>query len=176
MRKGLVTLAASWMLWIAPNAFPDSYAEDRSQVENLIARYLFALDWRDADAYAATFAENGVLDFAGGQLKGRKAIHDMIAGLTAREKAAAAKDPSSKPPPRKRHFVTNIVFDVAGNTAKGKAYWTQVSNATSDGKPVIAEYGHYEDELVKIQGQWLFAKRTVFNETLPNRAAKDMPY
>jgi hypothetical protein len=30
--------------------------------------------------------------------------------------------------------------------------------------------GHYEDELVKRNGKWLFKKRKVFNESLPNRA------
>ena len=28
-------------------------------------------------------------------------------------------------------------------------------------------FGHYEDELVKVKGRWLFAKRRIYNE---NRA------
>ena len=39
-----------------------SYAEDRAEIEDLMARYLFAMDWGDFDAYAATFTEDGVLD------------------------------------------------------------------------------------------------------------------
>ncbi len=151
----------------------DGYSEDRSQIENLMARYLFALDWRDANAYAATFSEDGVLDFAGGQLQGRQAIQAMIAGLLKREKEIAAKQ--GRKSPRKRHFVTNFWLEVNGNTATSKAYWTQSSNATPDGRPIVAEYGHYEDELVKRDGQWLFTKRKIFNEMLPARAASDMP-
>ncbi len=54
-----------------------SYAEDRAEIQNLQARYLFALDWGDADTYASTFAPNGELDYAGGVEKGRKAIHEL---------------------------------------------------------------------------------------------------
>ncbi len=31
-------------------------------------------------------------------------------------------------------------------------------------------FGHYEDELVKVGGRWLFKQRRVFNESQPNRA------
>ena len=37
--------------------------------------------------------------------------------------------------------------------------------------PYVESYGHYEDELVKVEGQWLFKKRTIFNELRPDRAA-----
>jgi hypothetical protein len=35
--------------------------------------------------------------------------------------------------------------------------------------PVLSDrpdngYGHYEDELVKVNGQWLFTKRRIYNE------------
>jgi hypothetical protein len=28
----------------------------------------------------------------------------------------------------------------------------------------ITGYGHYEDEMVKVDGQWLFNKRVIYNE------------
>jgi hypothetical protein len=61
----------------------DNYAEDRAKIEDLQARYLFALDFRDAEAYAATFAEDGVLDYGAGKIVGRQAIREMVAGLRA---------------------------------------------------------------------------------------------
>ena len=39
------------------------------------ARYLFALDFRDAEAYAATFTEDGVLDYGAGKIVGRSEEH-----------------------------------------------------------------------------------------------------
>ena len=49
------------------------YAADRAEIEDLQARYMFALDWQDGAAYASTFAEDGVLDWAGGIVQGRAA-------------------------------------------------------------------------------------------------------
>ena len=51
-----------------------SYAEDRAAIEDLMARYLFAMDWNDFDTYAECFTENGVLDYAMGFAEGRETI------------------------------------------------------------------------------------------------------
>jgi hypothetical protein len=56
-----------------------SYAEDRAAIEDLQARYLFAVDFHDPDLYVSTFTEDGVLDYGSGDVNGRKAIKDVIA-------------------------------------------------------------------------------------------------
>jgi hypothetical protein len=150
-----------------------SYAEDRAMIENLMSRYIFAFDWRQADAYAATFTEDGELNYAGGTLKGREALRAMINQLRAQEKDAAGKDQSGKWPPRKRHIVTSLLLDISGNKATARAYWAAVINDNPERHPVVTEYGHYEDELIKQNGRWLFTKRRTFNETVANRIAKD---
>ena len=48
-----------------------SYGEDRAEIEDLQARYLFALDFHDPDLYVSTFTEDGVLDYGSGDVKGR---------------------------------------------------------------------------------------------------------
>jgi len=55
-----------------------SYAEDRAAIEDLQARYLFALDFHDPDLYVSTFTEDGVLDYGSGDVKGRQAIKDVM--------------------------------------------------------------------------------------------------
>ena len=40
----------------------DSYADDRAAIEDLQARYLFALDFHDPDLYIATFTEDGIFN------------------------------------------------------------------------------------------------------------------
>ena len=45
-----------------------SYAEDRAAIEDLQARYLFALDFHDPDLYVSTFTEDGVLDYGSGEV------------------------------------------------------------------------------------------------------------
>jgi hypothetical protein len=60
-----------------------TYAQDRAQIEDLMARYLFAIDYDDWDSYVGTFAEDGVLEFASGSSKGRPAIREMITKFAA---------------------------------------------------------------------------------------------
>ena len=135
-----------------------SYAEDRAAIEDLQARYLFALDFHDPDLYVSTFTEDGVLDYGSGDVKGRQAIKTVIAGMPA-PKAVAGKRAGAA-----RHNISNIVIKVDGNKATGVSYWFHYSNDNPDRKGVFDGFGHYEDELVKANGKWLFTKRKIYNE------------
>lgn len=142
-----------------------SFAEDRALIEDLQGRYMFALDWRNEEAYAATFAPDGEMDSAAVTGKGRDAIRQEIVDMKARE--AKRAEETGKPVPRMRHNITNVALDIDGDRAHGRAYWTSYTNA--NGKPELNGYGHYEDELIKIDGKWYFVKRKIFNEFAPGR-------
>ena len=147
--------------------FADDYAQDRAAITDLQGRYIFALDFKDADTYASTFTEDGVINWARGEIKGRKAIYDFIASGTY-DPAKSAEE--GKWPAASRHFITNQVIKVDGNTAKAFAYWFQATNNTADRRTmVLGMFGIYEDELVKIDGQWYFKKRSIYNEGLDGR-------
>lgn len=149
---------------------PLQYAADRAGIENLQARYLFALDWQDSEAYASTFTEDGVLDWAGGVVEGRAAIAQEVRGMReqfARREAADAP----KRPARLRHFITNVVLDIEGDRATGRAYWFELNNDNRDRRPYVGGYGHYEDEMRKVDGRWLFVRRKIYNEVMDSRAA-----
>jgi uncharacterized protein (TIGR02246 family) len=156
--------------WVAIPALADTYAEDRAQIEDLMGRYLFAMDWRDAEAYASTFTEDGVLDWARGAEKGRDAIRAAVVKMREGDVADAAKHPGKRPP-RRRHNITNTVIKIEGNTAKAVSYWTAYYNSNDKREAYLDSYGHYEDELVKQNGQWLFKKRKIYNEEMDSRAA-----
>jgi hypothetical protein len=135
-----------------------SYADDRAAIEDLQARYLFALDFHDPDLYVSTFTPDGVLDYGSGDVKGRAAIKDVIAKMpspatTPGLRAAAA-----------RHNISNIVIKVEGNKAAGVSYWFHYSNDNPQRRGVFDGFGHYEDQLVKANGKWLFTKRKIYNE------------
>jgi len=144
-----------------------NYAADRAQIEDLQARYLFALDFRDAEAYAATFAEDGVLDYGAGKIVGRKAIAEMVAGLRASAERQRAADTSGLRPAAGRHNISNIVVEIDGNRARGTAYWFHMGNANPERTAQLNSFGHYEDELVKVDGRWLFSLRKIYNEQIP---------
>ena len=148
-----------------------SYAEDRAEIEDLQARYLFALDFHDADTYASTFTEDGVLDY-GPQVKGREAIKKLVADMAKRfadQAAAAAADQAAKGEsamwaPVGRHNISNVVIKVDGDKAQGRAYWFHYSNNTPKRTGQLDSFGIYEDEMVKVNGKWLFSKRKIYNE------------
>jgi uncharacterized protein (TIGR02246 family) len=166
-------LAAVLLAFLVSPVFADDYSADRAKIENLMAKYIFALDWQDGEAYASTFTEDGVLDSAGGMTQGRKALREMVEKLRAAGEKRRAEDKSGLRPSRARHTVSNVFIEVDGNTARARAYWLHYNNNSPDRKGAVDSFGHYEDDLVKQNGQWLFKKRHVFNEQRAERAATD---
>lgn len=146
------------------------YAEDRARIEDLQSRYMFALNWQDAEAYAATFTEDGVLDWAGGVVEGRAAIIAEVRGMRAHFARHEQADAPIRPA-RLRHFITNVTLSVEGDHARGRAYWFELNNDARDRWPYVGGYGHYEDALRRVDGTWLFSRRKIFNEVLEARAA-----
>jgi ketosteroid isomerase-like protein len=59
-----------------------------------------------------------------------------------------------------RHYMTNYVFDGDGDVARGSGYGLSID--LRGGAPVIQNTGVTEDEIVKIDGTWLFKNRTFF--------------
>lgn len=153
----LITMAATSMTSRAAG----SYADDRSEIEDLQARYLFALDFHDPELYVTTFTEDGILDVGSGEIKGREAIKQTIARMPQPAPAPGLH------PAVGRHNISNIVLKVDGNKASGRSYWFHYSNDNAKRAGVFDGFGHYEDELVKVKGRWLFTKRRIYNE---NRA------
>ena len=146
------------------------YAEDRAQIEDLQARYMFALDFSDADAYLSTFTEDGILDIIGMKWEGRENIREIFARMppasSEGEEQPAAEEGQGTYPATGRHNITNIVVKVDGDNAVGRAYWFHYGNNNPERKAVVDSYGHYEDEMVKVNGEWLFSKRVIYNEQM----------
>jgi 3-phenylpropionate/cinnamic acid dioxygenase small subunit len=143
-----------------------SYAEDRAQIEDLQARYMFALDFGDLDTYVSTFTEDGVLDIIGWQAKGRAEIKERLgASRPAAETEQGNADPGPYPATG-RHNITNIVVKIDGDKAEGRAYWFHYGNNNPERKAQLDSYGYYVDEMTRVDGQWLFSKRVIYNEQM----------
>lgn len=171
--KNLRCMAAGTLLLCVslPSSALAEVADDRAAIEDLHGRYLFAFDWQDADAYAATFAPNGILNYGGGEIRGREAISAFIEEGRARTEQTRANTPEGERPPVGRHIISNIVIEVEGDRARSLAYWTHMtSDATGYG--TVDFFGHYEDELVKIDGEWLYARRHIYNQAIPEWEAQ----
>lgn len=164
-------LAAAGLAFAAgATRYGNDYARDRAEIDDLLARYAFALDWQDPELYASTFTEDGVLVWAGGTATGRQAIAtDIRNARAADERANAATAPLR--PFRRRHFITNVVLKIEGDRATERAYWFEFNNDNPDRKPYVGAYGHQQDELKRVNGRWYFARRQIFNEQRASMAA-----
>jgi hypothetical protein len=123
MNKSLLMSVVLLLAACAPARNGDSDAADRAAIIDLQNRYVLAMDYFDADGYSAVFTEDGVLDWARGEVK---------------------------------HCARHLCWMNYGNNAdRRKIEWLG--------------FGSWDDQFVKIDGQWLFKRHTIYNEGNPNR-------
>lgn len=154
-------------------AAAEGYADDRARILDLQARYMFAIDWQDAETYAGTFTQDGVLVSGFGTYRGRDEIKSLINNLAEKDAYQTEEGDANEIPPRTRHHIDNVVLDIDGDTATGVAYWTMLTTNNPDRTPQVQAFGHYEDELVKKNGEWYFKRREIYNVILPERMGSD---
>jgi ketosteroid isomerase-like protein len=133
-----------------------SEIEDGLKIHDLFARYMRSVDnWDEAELYAC-FTEDGVLEspIVGGRFVGREGQRQFMAN--GRKMGEGRKT---------RHLFTNLEVELNGDRANARAYL--VVNSTKDGKTTIFGTGHYECQLRKIDGKWLFSDRKVFVDGKP---------
>jgi uncharacterized protein (TIGR02246 family) len=143
------------------------HARDRAEIADLMARYLFAMDYHDADAYAECFAEDGVLDYAMGTLVGREAIR--AEARVFKDKIAEVFKDWQGNPAKLRHLVQHKAIRIDGDRAWNTGLWWEMTNGGPEGSLATPSFGTYEDELVRIEGRWLFKRRKIYNEFLDGR-------
>ena len=172
MTRWLTAFAALLLLATPAQAeasYGPAYAADRAEIEELMARYLFAIDYFDWDAYVATFAEDGELEFAAGVSKGREAIRAAVtrfAGGIGRVYHTEDGKPAIL-----RHVILQSSIRVEGDRAWGRSLWLEMANHGPGDEPKIGTYGIYEDEFKRVDGRWLIARRNVLNEFIPSRGS-----
>ena len=125
--------------------------EDRLAIHELVASYADAVSRRDADAWGLTWAEDAVWhvpEFPGLQnLTGRETIVTAWSG--AMENFT------------KNYMSQNLgAVDIQGDRGTGTAYNHEVANKL-DGS-ISQATGRYEDEYIKLDGTWFFAKRVYY--------------
>ena len=137
--------------------------EDRIAVEDVMARYVWAVDSLDADGYVAVFTKDAVIDSNGNFSKGHEEIRKIVTSLIQRRDENKAK---GVPTSNLYHVISNvrITFPKPGE-ALHQSYW-QTVRRDKDGRMIAAAMGRSEDRLVKRDGKWLiqFRKLTVFTD------------
>lgn len=159
--------------------YPEGYADDRAAIIDLQHRYVLAMDYFDADGYAAVFAEAGVLDWAGGLVEGREAIFDFMSTGTYDLRTLGfveAQTPDGREwPSTVRHLITNQVIEVEGDTAHAITYWMNYANNADRRQVQWLSFGSWYDEYVKIDGEWFFSLHRIHNEGNPRTFTAGQP-
>jgi hypothetical protein len=173
-KLGMAALAAALLVTgvhatAEQSAYSPTYAQDRAEIEDLMARYLFAIDYFDWDAYVETFAPDGELEFASGKSKGREAIRQAVTSFSTR--IGEFYHTADGKPAKLRHVILQSSIRVEGDKAWARSLWLEMANHGPGDEPKVGTYGLYEDEFGKIDGKWLITRRNVLNEFIPNRGS-----
>lgn len=123
-------------------------AADRVMIQDLVSRYAFFGDYGPNDSWTELFTLDASWEIAGAGIivKGREQLLQLVTAV--REQA-----------PGVHHMQSNLVVDIDGDRATGKValneFLLQPEQIYSNAQ------GWYEDAYVKIDGRWLFERRTV---------------
>jgi hypothetical protein len=128
-----------------------SLIEDRDEILQLLYKYNHAIDGGEAERWAGTFTESGVLDAAGRVFAGQQALVAFASGVHGM-----------------RHIVTNPVVEVTEDTATVRAY-VVVFRGTS-----TSTIGTYADDLVRTPAGWRFAKRVFTPDSWDSAATETL--
>ena len=131
--------------------------EDVLAIHELVARYAHALDSGDAEAFVATFTPDGVFDNPPTHREGREQLL-LMGGNRAGSVGAT------------RHFMSNVIVEGDGQRATVKAYLMMTRGIGQE--PGIAVYN---DDLVKVDGKWLFKIRRVIADKRVRPEPKPKP-
>ena len=130
--------------------------EDESDIRRMLIEYGAFLDAKDYAAYAALFAEDGEWVGGFGRFNGRETIGKMLEdNLGPAEPGYVNK--------ANFHMLTNPLIAIDGDHARVTSkylFWTR----SPDDRPTPLLAGRYEDEFVRVNGQWKIARRTTWGE------------
>jgi len=129
--------------------------EDKDAIRELLAEYCFCLDECRFEAMGALFTESAEW--------GPRRIPQKARG--PREIAELARGIVPLPGvegPTRRHLTTNVVIRLAGDEARVKSNFLMVRE--SEGGPLLAIAGTYEDHAVRTTVGWRFQTREIHND------------
>lgn len=130
----------------------DRLLHDKFAIAQRIAIYNHTLDQGRYDAFLKCWCDDGVFEGAG---VGKDGILVYLQTHFARFRS---------PLHGLKHFTVNIVSHVSGDLATSSSHLQAVCTESRGARIVLT--GRYEDELRRVDGAWLFARRKLY---------KDMP-
>lgn len=137
-----------------------SILEDKDTIREVMAAYCHAIDaGRFADV-AGLFADDGIWTTDYGEARGRAAIEQMLRSIV----------PVKGEGPMRKHYITNIIIKVDGDSAASVSDYLVVRESGPDLIPVMG--GTYKDEWVRQDGTWRFKRKELVHDIAGDLALK----
>ena len=124
---------------------------DKQQIHDMLVDYYANLGKGNSD-FGSYYLPDGVINVNGLMGKGEAGIADVY-------KKVGAGTP--KRPGIFRMLLTNVSIVVNGNSATADTLWTGLNSPTKAAPPEFVEQGTEHDEMVKVNGHWLFKLRVI---------------
>ena len=135
---------------------------DREAIRDLVNNYCHVLWREEIDDYPKLYTEDAILRWTNPDrppVQGRKALHELIGPMVRDHKP--------------RQFVHNLVVQLLGpDTAKGRCC-VEVRIILDGEEGYLVAY--YEDQFVKVDGEWKFKVREVTLEYFGPRGGYTPP-
>lgn len=128
--------------------------EDRFAIKDLLIRFAWALDTADADGLVSCFTPDGAM--VEEVFEGNPDIWQGEAGL--RQLMAYYADiPNFS---ARQHYAANTLVEGGDGVAQAKSF-ALVTERCLEAPHNVRFCGYYDDQLVCLEGQWLFTRRTL---------------
>lgn len=132
-----------------------SGADDRAAITARVMGYAERIDAGDLAGVADYFADATYRSAQGGEYRGAAAVRAVLERLVILYDGV----------PRTKHVTTNLVIELAGDTATARAYFTVLQAAPAAPlQPIVA--GRYHDRFARVAGAWRFADRLIFMDLI----------
>lgn len=128
-------------------------ADDKFAITELIHRLNYALDARDADAYAGAFTPDAEFVLPDHTIVGHEGLREH----------AVQPGPYDHPV---QHWSGNIVIDGDGDRATARTYVLGPDGPRADGTYGLVVMGAVDYSVVRTDGRWLFDRLTVQRDRL----------
>jgi uncharacterized protein (TIGR02246 family) len=120
--------------------------EDRDAIHQLFSDYGHYLDRGDVESYSQLFSEDAEVLLGPMRAKGRDNIREMMRGVLERSAGTSL------------HIISSPKVELHGDTATSEVMWTVVG-LDANGATQVTMVGRHLDDLVRVDGRWLLAKR-----------------
>ncbi len=120
--------------------------EDTLKIQQLYARYSDAIMRGDTETFGSCWSDDGFWFLLGNEYRGKKSIVEAYTNTTAATDFVM-------------HLALSPLISIKGDSAKVRSQVQEIIHFA--GGMAVQLLGNYNDELIKVDGEWLFADRRI---------------